>query len=131
MTDRRMGQLFDPSRYVPLPPRDPRWLMSTLLGNYDRERKQERHLESQPLAREAGIGDIDPRRPYPRPGSIEFQGPTLPVTEEENYNQIFPAMRGAAGMIDTRQFYDMLSRRPESQAPVIYEPSYYTDWRPD
>lgn len=125
----RMGNMFRQDAYVPVPRRDPRRdedVQRFFLNQYDRENPYG-DSSGGSLSRAAGIEDIDPRRPYPRPGNLEFQGPTQPVTDEDSRNQMFPALQGISRMINPERFSDVLARMPESRAPVIYEPSFWRD----
>jgi hypothetical protein len=124
MTERRMGRLFDQGAYVPLPRSDPRLEADQrrfLLRLFDEDDDE---TDVPGMARAAGIEDIDPRRPFPRPRVRTRQPePSAEVSREQG----FLAGQGISRMINPGRFSDALTRMPLSTAPVIHEPSFYED----
>jgi hypothetical protein len=123
VSDKRMSELFAQDR-VPLPRSDPRLEADQrrfFLKLFDEDNAQ---TDVPGMARAAGIEDIDPRRPWPRPGSRTRQPEPSPEVSRE---QGFLTGQGISRMINPERFSDFLTRAPLSTAPVMYEPSFYAD----
>jgi hypothetical protein len=108
MSDKRMGALFDQSRYAPLPQSDPREDMRRL----DRLRME--IYPEEKLAREAGIDDIG-RYPVYGPPNPELHPGTDAGMERAQGLTRYPVINR---MVSPERFHDALTRMPESPNAV-------------